>query len=982
MDNVLEICESNNEELDSPISVNNVSSDFFTSLNSIPNERGFKMAFLNIVSLPKKIDEIRYSMSNKLIDLIAFNETRLDSSITNGMIHLNDYHIIRKDRSRNGGGVCIYLRSSINYIIRQDLISSELEAVCVEMIKPHSRPFLVTTIYRPPNASSEFFDHFEKLIKAIDDENKEMYILGDLNCDMLKTDKDSNFPTKKIKTLYELYQLSQLIDEATRVTMTTSSLIDHIVTNTPEKISDSGVIHTGLSDHSLVFAIRKISVVKKQEKKVEIRNMKKFDHQKFVEDLRRQPWENVYFFAEDPNAMWEIWKELFLEVLDNHAPLQHKKIRTKKVPWITSAIKQLIITRDRLKRKAIITNLEIDWLNYKTSRNKVNIQLRNAKKNYYSTKISDQKCNPKEAWKTINDILGRQRKPTVVNELKLGENSLTNTKDIAEVFNDYFSNIGPDLASKIDTPNLNFQTYIEKAKSEFSAFQPITVSNVYHLLHGLSSNKATGVDKISSKIIEIAAPAISDSLTYIFNQAITLSLFPHEWKTARVIPLYKNGQRNLPGNYRPISVLPVISKIMERILYDQLYNYLTKFELLSDSQFGFRKFHSTATALLDRTNDWYMNLDRKMFNLVVLIDLKKAFDTVDHQILLKKLELYGIKGQALSFLESYLSNRNQKCQIQGSVSSEKLIKCGVPQGSILGPLFFLLYINDLPQCLDKTKPRLFADDTNLTVSGDSITDLETAVNSDLEKLRKWLIANKLSLNVAKTEFMLIGSKQMIKNISNLQLNVKIENESIKQVYESKTLGVTIDQHLSWKTNTENICKKITSGISALRRLKEFADKQTLLSVYNAIVRPYFDYCCEVWDVFGETQSKRLQKLQNRAARIILNMSNDIDHSVALQALGWKPLKTERKKSKAKIMYKLLNKMGPKSLSNLFTYKGEVTNYKLRNISSSLCLPQPRTNNMKKSFVYDGAHLWNSIPKEIRESKSFSSFRKKIATHID
>ena len=680
--------------------------------------------------------------------------------------------------------------------------------------------------------------------------------------------------------------------------------------------------------------------------------------------------------------MWEIWKKLFLEVLDNHAPLQHKKIRTKKVPWITSAIKQLIITRDRLKRKAIITNLEIDWLNYKTTRNKVNIQLRNAKKNYYSTKISDQKCNPKEALKTINDILGRQRKPTVVNELKLGENNLTNTRDIAEGFNDYFSNIGPDLASKIDTPNLNFQTYIEKAKSEFSAFQPVTVSNVYHLLHGLSSNKATGVDKISSKIIKIAAPAISDSLTYIFNQAITLSLFPHEWKTARVIPLYKNGQRNLPGNYRPISVLPVISKIMERILYDQLYNYLTKFELLSDSQFGFRKFHSTATALLDCTNDWYMNLDRKMFNLVVLIDLKKAFDTVDHQILLKKLELYGIKGHALSFLESYLANRNQKCQIQGSVSSEKLIKCGVPHGSILGPLFFLFYINDLPQCLDKTKPRLFADDTNLTVSGDSITDLETAVNSDLEKLRKWLIANKLSLNVAKTEFMLIGSKQMIKNISNLQLNVKIENESIKQVYESKTLGVTIDQHLSWKTNTENICKKITSGISALRRLKEFADKQTLLSVYNAIVRPYFDYCCEVWDVFGETESKRLQKLQNRAARIILNMSNDIDHSVALQALGWKPLKTERKKSKAKIMYKLLNKMGPKSLSNLFTYKGEVTNYKLRNISSSPCLPQPRTNNMKKSFVYDGAHLWNSIPKEIRESKSFSSFRKKIATHID
>ena len=710
--------------------------------------------------------------------------------------------------------------------------------------------------------------------------------------------------------------------------------------------------------------------------------MKKFDNQKFVEDLVQQQWENVYFFADTPNAKWEIWKMLFLEVLDKHAPLQHKRIRTRRVPWITSSIKELINTREKLKRKAIITNLENDWLNYQRTRNKVNIELRKAKKDYYSTKIAGDKSNPKEAWKTINSLLGRRNKPTIVNELKLGENSLTNPKDIAEGFNEYFSNIGPNLASQIDTSNSNYETYVKNAESEFTAFQPVTVNLVYKLLTGLSSNKATGVDKISCKIIKIASSAISDSLTHIFNQAITLSSFPDEWKTARVIPLYKNGQRNVAGNYRPISVLPAISKVMEKILYDQLYNYLSNFRLLSDSQFGFRKFHSTATALLDCTNDWYMNLDRKMFNLVVLIDLKKAFDTVDHQILLRKLELYGVKGQALSFLNSYLSNRSQKCQINGSLSSEKMIRCGVPQGSILGPLFFLLYINDLPQCLSKTKPRLFADDTNLTASGDSITRLEAAVNSDLENLRKWLIANKLSLNVAKTEFMLIGSKQMIKSISNWQPNVEIENKQIKQVHECKTLGVTVDQHLSWKSNTENICKKITSGISALRRLKDFVDRQTLLSVYNAIVRPYFDYCCEVWDVFSETQSKRLQKLQNRSARIIMNMSNDTDHSVALQALGWKTLKTERKKAKAKMMYKLLNSKGPQSLTDLFTYKGERTSYNLRNISSNLCLPQPRTNNLKKSLLYDGSFLWNSIPKEIRESKSLSSFKTKIAAHFD
>ena len=304
----------------------------------------------------------------------------------------------------------------------------------------------------------------------------------------------------------------------------------------------------------------------------------------------------------------------------------------------------------------------------KTTRNKVNIELRNAKKDYYSSKIADQKFNPKKAWKSINSLLGRQNKPTVINELRVGENNFTNHEDIAEGFNEYFSNIGPNLASNIDSSNYNFEMHVKNAKSEFAAFQHVTVSHVSHLLHGLSSNKATGIDKISCKIIKLATPVISDSLTLIFNQAITLSSFPDEWKIARVIPLYKNGQRNNPGNYRPISVLPAISKIMERILYDQLHSYLTTFELLSDSQFGFRKSHRTASALLDCTNEWYVNLDRKMFNLVVLIDLKKAFDTVDHQILLRKLELYGIKGQALTLLRSYLTNRNQKCQIKNSFS--------------------------------------------------------------------------------------------------------------------------------------------------------------------------------------------------------------------------------------------------------------------------------------------------------------------------
>ena len=273
---------------------------------------------------------------------------------------------------------------------------------------------------------------------------------------------------------------------------------------------------------------------------------------------------------------------------------------------------------------------------------------------------------------------------------------------------------------------------------------------------------------------------------------------------ARVIPLYKDGHRNIPGNYGPISVLQTIIKIIERILYDQLHNYLTEFGLLSSVQFRFRKSHSTATALLVCTSEWYVNIDKKLFNLVVFVDLKKAFDTVSHDILLKKLQRYGIKGPALQLLRSYLSNRQQKCQIGNFVSFKQSIKCGIPQGSILGPFLFLLYINDLLECLTNTRPRLFIDNTNLTASSNSIADIEIAVNSDLDNLRNWLTVNKLSLNVAKTEFRLIGSPQMIRNVSNSQPVILIENKQIKQVNISKTLGTKIDHHLTWKPSTENI----------------------------------------------------------------------------------------------------------------------------------------------------------------------------------
>jgi hypothetical protein len=603
-------------------------------------------------------------------------------------------------------------------------------------------------------------------------------------------------------------------------------------------------------------------------------------------------------------------------------------------------------------------------------------ELRQAKADYCRNKIATQNNNSKEAWKTINSLLGRSSSDTSVNELKVNDANLISPGEIAEAFNTYFSNVGPILANSMADSSVSFEQFVKPIQSKMLHFKLVPYSKVLNLLNSLSKSKASGLDKISGKILKAAASSIASSLTYIFNHALISSHFPSEWKVVRLLPLFKKGPRNLAENYRPISILPSINKLMERIMYDQLYEYLNENSLLSDHQFGFPKFHSTASALLDCTNSWYMNMDRKIFNLVVrFLDLKKAFDTVNHDILVRKLELYGITGNALSMIKSYLTDRKQKSQLGDVITSESRVTCGIPQGSILGPLLFLLYINDLPDCLRQVSPRLFADDTNLTAAGETIEEVELAMNNDLLRIKEWLLANKLSLNVAKTEFLLIGSHHKLNNLDS-QPSVNIGHDSIKQVQHSRhsrVLGVEIDENLSWNKHIENVVKKVTSGIGAMRRIRDFVDRETLSSIYNALIRPHFDYCSEVWDTLGVGLSSRLQKLQNRAARIIMNLRYNTPGIEAINALGWEPLETRRAKSKVKQMYKVLNDLAPSSLATLFVRKRNITEYDLRGSSTSLQLPLPKTENLKKSFCYDGAKLWNSLPADMRDSDTLPTF---------
>ena len=488
----------------------------------------------------------------------------------------------------------------------------------------------------------------------------------------------------------------------------------------------------------------------------------------------------------------------------------------------------------------------------------------------------------------------------------------------------------------------------------------------------INPNKATGPDNIPNKVLKITAEILSPSLSAIFNRSLSMGIYLDDWKMARVLPIFKSGDKDDIGNYRPIAIISAIAKVFGRLVHDQFYTYLSSNQLINPYQSGFRSTFSTLTSLLESTNDWCVNIDRGLLNGVVFIGLKKAFDTIDYDILLSKLSAYGVDELSLTWFRSYLTNRRQKCFVNGQFSRISTTTRGVSQGSIIGPLLFLVYINDLPNCLNEGFPRMFADDTNISYSSNNPTDLENLMNSSLVNLNRWLIANKLSLNITKTEFMVIGSRQRLATFDNHELRVTVDSEPVRQVPSTKTLGLTLDENLTWKNHIEVISKKVSSGIGALKRVRGLMDRETAIKVYKGFIEHYFSYCASVWAGIGVTLSDRLQKLQNRAARVITQSTYDISSRDLLNELQGNSLSINRDKQKAIFMFKTVNGLTPQYLEEMFSSR--IGHYTLRDSNRKLFIPKPNTDYLKPSFSYSGASLWNSLPESLRLSPSLTSFK--------
>ena len=457
--------------------------------------------------------------------------------------------------------------------------------------------------------------------------------------------------------------------------------------------------------------------------------------------------------------------------------------------------------------------------------------------------------------------------------------------------------------------------------------------------------------------------------------SIQSSSYPNALKKAKVTPIFKKGSRADINNYRPISVLPIINSIFERHISNCLVDYLESNSLLYNHQSGFRRLHSCQTALTKIVDNWLNAINNSETVGTVFLDLTKAFDLVNHKLLIQKLAAYKFSSSTQSWFQSYLTNRSQQVNISGKLSDPQHIAAGVPQGSVLGPLLFLIYINDLPLSIQTCILDLFADDATLSCSDPSILNLTNCLNEDLKNFQDWCIRNDMVVNVPKTKAMFIASRNAANRILENNQDLKLSDETIHITTNEKLLGVHIDNTLSWTAQVESTIKKCSSLLHLLNRIKCYLPVPTRKLFFNSYILPHMDYCCTVWGNINCRLTDSMVKFQKRAARIILDKSIETPSADMFAELNWMTFPDRVKFQKSVLMFKIFNNLTPSYLQDHFTLTSDVHQRPLRSTTENLLyVPKPNIELFRKSLSYSGSKIWNAIPDHVKQSTSIIQFK--------
>ena len=1017
--------ETENDQLTSTINSQYYDIKKFNK-TKIDKKSSFGLFHANIASLNLHIDDLRDLLGRLdfTFDVIGISEHKIKKGQEpSNNIDLQGYNeFIFEPTETDYGGTGFYINEKHDHIVRDDLtrnFPSDFEAFFVEIILPDRKNLVIGCIYRHPSSKLSVNDfneqHIQPILHKISREKKECALMGDFNIDFLKS-LGTNAASKFYNSL-QSYFYTPFILQPTR--LRSKTLIDNIFFNSLDYHSHSGNILFELSDHLTQFLILEGYVKERTllDLKVFKKDFKNFNEREFEEIVvNGVNWEEICMVRiGDASASFKSFYDTVNFHLDEMAPEHEVPIKELKLmlkPWITKEILDKCDKRDDLLKKFksekhsdTATKL---YKEYKTLRNQITTDKRRGKKAHNIAQFEKNKNSISTVWKSIRSLVNM--KPGKKSNIKLldeSNNIISDPKIIGNIFNDHFSTLGAKVQLKIPHEQGDFREYLKRRGSDNKVIinpgdhsfflSPTIPEEIEKIIDKLNPSKSTGPNGIPVFILKAFKGFFSYWLSVLINLCFETGEFPLMLKLAKVIPLHKKESVLNFLNYRPISLLSVFSKIYEKTIYVRIYSYLEKYNMIYSKQFGFRGNHSVNHAIISFTEHIRSLLDQGEYVCGIFVDLEKAFDTVHHDILCEKLEFYGLRGNVNKLIKSYLSKRKQFVSINGYDSEIKDVTCGVPQGSSLGPLLFLLYINDLRLCLSETSCGHFADDTFIVFNSKKPKTIETVINHELKKVTKWLRLNKLSLNAAKTEVIFFRSSRH--SLDYDKLSIKMNGYKLTPVDYIKYLGMYIDKHLDWNQHLQELTKKLSRANGILSKLRYNTTLDICVQVYYAIFYSYLIYGCNIWGFTSEENVNAIQVLQNKCIRIMTfaPYNSNVDQSF----LDLKLLKVREviKLQQLKVAYDFHDKNLPDDLMDLFRLSSNVhtTNQILNSALNNLIhIPKIKTVSYgNHSIRYHCAKLWNQMFRngtfpidsnpahDVNLSKvnSFHYFKKKLKQHF-
>lgn len=928
-----------------------------------------KICHVNCQSLFAHFDEFYHFFSKENYHIICLSETWLRPSISDEMVFLPGYKLFRCDRmGRQGGGVAFYLLNAIHAIILNSESGSTLpkpEYIIADITFKDMSKLLLAVVYRPPNVG--YIADFFSLFSDLQVNYKHAVILGDFNADMCQT----SFESQQLKNLVLDSCLYMVPYNTTHHLRNSSTLLDLVIIDDEDKLLEFGQHDVAfLSAHDLIYIKYKIKIKGHRDRQFVCRDMRNFDVNCFLTDVYNINWEGL-LCSDCLDEKISIFNAKILDVYNLHAPLRLRFFKNLPAPWLTEVLRKAMRERDVARRQWRRTKRDDDYGRFKVLRNKAQSMVRSAKRNFY--------LNAFQKTDNANQTWNRLRHLGLIKPKAVGDGLAHSVEELNEYFAGSNENNGDNCHSDIiNVLSGNF----DDSSFHWNFVTPLMIRKVI----SRAKSNAIGIDGISLHVIKLTLDLTLPILEHLFNFSLTRGVFPNQWKSALICPIPKVKSPASVQQYRPISILPALSKALERVVCEQICDYLDKEGLRDPYQSAYRKGYSTQTCLIRMLDEVRSAADSRMLTVSVFFDFSKAFDRVDHVTLLHKLKRLHFSDSVLGWIYSYLTERTQavKDNIKGKISSLSAVKAGVPQGSVLGPLLFTLYLSDFGNILRYCKYNFYADDLQIFThcKPKDLHDAIADVNDDIASIHHWTTCNKLLLNSSKTQAIIMGTSRYVNTLNfDMVPKIMVDTNTIQYSTSVKYLGVMLTRNISWEKQVLKTTNKIRSVLYQLKLNKHLIPETLRSKLIMTLITPHIDYCCGVFTDMTHEQNLKLQRALNSCVRFIFNIRVDAHISPYYDKLQWLKVNNRRLYFVGSLLFILLHTEEPKLLSACFSFKNNSSIRASRTPKDVLLQPQCRTELYKRSFRVVAAKLWNGLPSNIRSAKSLNVFKQGLYAHL-